>query len=88
MQCETCRRSIVQCEHRNDWMLPQIVVQCEQSSDPMTLKIVQCELCIRCRVKMSMLYLHNMDIFTLPEQGHFKFFKSESKDIYNATQDF
>ncbi len=30
MQCVTsCRRSIVQCEHRSNWMLPQTVVQCE-----------------------------------------------------------
>ncbi len=28
-------------------MLPQVVVQYENSSDPMTLKIVQCELSIR-----------------------------------------
>ncbi len=25
-------------------MLPQIIVQCENNGDPMTLKIVQCEL--------------------------------------------
>ncbi len=47
MQCVTfCRRSIVQCEHNSNWMLPQIVVQCENKGDPMTLKIMQCELSI------------------------------------------
>ncbi len=25
----SCHRSIVQCEHSSDWLLPQIVVQCE-----------------------------------------------------------
>ncbi len=45
MQCVTsCRRSIVQCEHSSDWMLPQIVVQCENNNDPMILIIMQCEL--------------------------------------------
>ncbi len=45
MQCVTsCRRSIVQCEHSSDWLLPQIVVQCENNGEPMTLKIAQCEL--------------------------------------------
>ncbi len=45
VQCETpCRRSIVQCEHSSDWMLPQIVTHCENNSDPTSLKIVQCEL--------------------------------------------
>ncbi len=47
MQCETsCRQSIVQCENSSVWMLPQVVMQCKNSSDPMTLKIVQCELVI------------------------------------------
>ncbi len=45
MQCVTsCRWSIVQRKHSSNWMLPQIAVQCENNSDPMTLKIVQCEL--------------------------------------------
>ncbi len=48
VQCETpCRRSIVQCENSSDWMLPQIVMQCENNGDPTSLKIVQCELGIR-----------------------------------------
>ncbi len=48
MQCVTfCRRSIVQYEHRSDWTLPQIVVQCENNGDSMILKIMQCELGIR-----------------------------------------
>ncbi len=48
MRCVTsCRRSIVQCEHSRDWLLPQIVVQFGNNGDPMTLKIVQCELVIR-----------------------------------------
>ncbi len=48
VQCETpCRRSIVQCEHSSDRMLPQIVMQCENNSDLTSLKIVQCELGIK-----------------------------------------
>ncbi len=48
MQCVTsCRQSIMQCEHSSDWMLPQIVVQCENNSDPTTLKIMHGELGIR-----------------------------------------
>ncbi len=47
MQCVTyCHLSIMQCEHSSDWILPQIVVQCENNGDPMTLKIMLCELCI------------------------------------------
>ncbi len=37
----------MQCEHSSDRMLTQIVVQCENSSGPMTLKIVHFELGIR-----------------------------------------
>ncbi len=48
VQCETpCRGSIVQCEHSRDWILPQIVMQCENNGDPTSLKIVQCELGIK-----------------------------------------
>ncbi len=51
MQCVTyCLRSIVQCEHSSNWMLPQIVVQCKNNRDPTTLKIMLCELSISCKV--------------------------------------
>ncbi len=45
-------------------MIPQIVVQCENSSDPMTLKIVQSELCIRA----LKIYLERSTLFRQSEQ--------------------